>query len=133
MPKFSKKSKTELDTCDERLQDIFNEVIRSFDCTIIEGRRDKKRQDKLFKSGKSKVFWPMSSHNAPVRAKSKAVDVCPYPIDWGDRDLFTYFAGFVMGVAAMKGILLRWGGDWNNDKNIKNNKFDDLAHFELRM
>ena len=31
----------------------------------------------------------------------------------------------------MKGIPLRWGGDWDVDTELKDNDFDDLPHFEL--
>jgi peptidoglycan L-alanyl-D-glutamate endopeptidase CwlK len=44
----------------------------------------------------------------------------------------SYFAGFVKGVASQMGIPIRWGGDWNSDNNLKDNKFDDLPHFELK-
>ena len=39
MPKFSKKSKSKLETCDSKLQDLFNEVIMHFDCSILCGHR----------------------------------------------------------------------------------------------
>lgn len=26
---------------------------------------------------------------------------------------------------------VRWGGDWNNNTELKDNSFDDLVHFEL--
>ena len=26
---------------------------------------------------------------------------------------------------------VRWGGDWNMDNNFKDQKFNDLPHFEL--
>ena len=64
---------------------------------------------------------------------SLAVDVVPYPVDWQDRERMTYFAGFVMGIARVKfGISLRWGGDWDLDTDLKDNKFDDLPHFEIK-
>jgi len=30
------------------------------------------------------------------------------------------------------GLKIRWGGDWDMDTQTKDNKFDDLVHFELR-
>jgi len=27
---------------------------------------------------------------------------------------------------------IRWGGDWDMDTQTKDNKFDDLVHFELK-
>ena len=31
----------------------------------------------------------------------------------------------------MMDINLRWGGDWDQDTEVKDNRFDDLGHFEL--
>ncbi len=45
---------------------------------------------------------------------------------------FYYFAGFVMGTAAAMGVRLRWGGDWDGDTELDDQKFRDLVHFEER-
>jgi len=129
MPRFSKKSLSKLETCDKRIQDLFLRVVKKFDCTIIEGHRSKDRQNKLFDEGKSKLKYPKGKHNA---IPSKAVDVAPYPIDWNDRERFTYFAGYVLGIAYEMGLKIRWGGDWDMDTQVKDNNFDDLPHFEIR-
>ena len=129
MPKFSKKSKAKLNTCDKRLIELFNKVVKKFDCTIIEGHRSKDRQNKLFDEGKSKLQYPNGNHNA---TPSMAVDVAPYPIDWNDRERFTYFAGYVVGIAYQMGLKIRWGGDWDMDTQVKDNNFDDLPHFEIK-
>ena len=66
-----------------------------------------------------------------------AVDVAPYPIDWHDQRRFDYFAGHVMATAKLlhyEGFMrhrVRWGGDWNNDGQLRDNEFNDLVHFEL--
>ena len=129
MPKFGKSSKLRLSTCDERLQKVFNEVIKHVDCSILEGHRSAERQDKLFEEGKTKVKYPNGRHNADP---SRAVDVAPYPIDWDDRERFHLFAGFVIGIAKAMSIDLRWGGDWNMNFEVDDNQFDDFPHFELR-
>ena len=41
MPKFGKGSLKALSTCDKKLQEVFNEVIKTVDCSILEGHRDK--------------------------------------------------------------------------------------------
>ena len=128
MPKFGKRSKERLVTCENRLQDVFNEVIKIVDCSILEGHRSKDRQNKLYEEGKTKVRYPNGRHNA---SPSNAVDVAPYPIDWDDRERFHLFAGFVLGVDNRMGITLRWGGDWNMNFEVDDNKFDDFPHFEL--
>ena len=128
MPKFGAASAARLATCDQRLQDLFNEVIKYFDCTIIEGHRGEAAQHLAFVTGKSKLDWPKGNHNSKP---SKAVDVSPFPVDWSDSKRFYYFAGFVMGVAAKMGLKIRWGGDWDQDTEVKDNTFNDLVHFEV--
>ena len=129
MPHFGKKSKERLATCHEDLQKVFNEVIKVVDCSVLEGHRDERRQEQLFSEGKTKVHYPMGRHNSKP---SRAVDVVPYPVDWKARERFHLFSGFVLGVASGMGITLRWGGDWNMNFEVDDNKFDDFPHFELR-
>ena len=128
MPRFGKRSRDRLSTCDKDLQMLFKEVIRYVDCSILEGHREKDRQNSLYEEGKTKVKYPRGRHNA---SPSRAVDVVPYPIDWEDRERMTLFAGFVLGVASQMGIDIRWGGDWDKDFEVKDNMFDDFPHFEL--
>jgi len=128
MPKFGKRSRERLATCDKRLQDIFNEVIQFVDCSVLEGHREEERQNALFDEGKTLVKYPDGRHNSNP---SRAVDVTPYPVDWEDRERQTLFAGFVLGLARSKGIKLRWGGDWDQDFQVMDNRFDDFPHFEL--
>tara|TARA_R110002020_G_scaffold223840_5_gene433058 strand:- start:2015 stop:2410 length:396 start_codon:yes stop_codon:yes gene_type:complete len=129
MPKFGKKSKERLATCDKRLQEVFNEVIQFVDCSVLEGHRGQERQDQLYIEGKTKVKYPDGRHNSKP---SNAVDVTPYPVNWADRERQTLFAGFVIGVARAKGIKLRWGGDWDMDFQVMDNRFDDFPHFEVK-
>jgi len=129
MPKFGKRSMERLNTCDEDLIALFQEVVKYFDCSVLEGHRGKDKQNKYFNEGKSKLKYPEGRHN---KKPSNAVDVVPYPVDWEDREQMSYFAGFVKGVAYKMGIPIRWGGDWNNNNDLKDNNFDDLPHFELR-
>ena len=128
MPRFGKRSRERLATCDERLQRVFNEVINYVDCSVLEGHRGEERQEKLFKDGKTKVHYPNGRHNA---SPSRAADVVPYPVDWDDRERFHLFAGFVLGIAYSMDISLRWGGDWNQNFEVDDNQFDDFPHFEL--
>ena len=129
VPRFSSRSKRRLNTCDSKLQKLFKEVVKHFDCTILEGHRGEKAQNKAYNDGKSKVQYPNGKHN---KHPSVAVDVAPYPIDWSDRDRFHYFGGFVLGVAKKMGMTIRWGGDWDMDTKTKDNRFDDLVHFEIK-
>ena len=78
MPRFGTKSKMQLHTCDERLVDLFREVVKHFDCTVIEGHRGKEKQNEAYNKGNSKIKFPNGKHN---KSPSVAVDVAPYPID----------------------------------------------------
>lgn len=128
MPSFSKSSQDKLNTCDERLQKVFNEVIKYYDCTIICGHRGEKEQNEAFMKGYSKLRFPKSKHNS---SPSKAVDVMPFPINWNDRKKVLHFSGFVMGIAKSLGINLRCGIDFNQDFNFENDSFIDGPHYEL--
>ena len=128
MASFSDRSQANLATCDERLQEIFEQVVQHFDCTVLEGHRGEARQNQMISEGKSQLDWPNSNHNT---SPSSAVDVAPYPIDWSNRDRFTSFAGYVMGTAQSLSYPLRWGGDWDADTKTNDNRFDDLVHFEI--
>jgi len=126
MPKFSVKSMNKLATCDPILQEILLEVVKNYDCTILEGHRSIERQAELYSSGRSKV--KLGKHNADP---SLAVDVAPYPIDWEARERFISFGSYLKGLAHGKGIKVRWGADWDSDWDFKDQSFDDLVHFEL--
>ena len=134
MPQFSMWSISKLSTCHKDLQTLFNEVIKNFDCIVLEGHRDQAAQDKAFSEGKSQLKYPDGKHNSNP---SHAVDVSPYPIIWSNINRFYWFAGYVMGIAQKlydeKKMThkIRFGGDWNNDKNITDNKFNDLVHYEI--
>ena len=134
MPKFSQTSLERLETCDERLIKLFNEVVKYYDCTIICGHRNKQDQNKAFNEGKSRVNFPNSKHNT---FPSKAVDVAPWffespHIRWNDVKSFVHFAGFVKGIAASMGIKIRWGGDWDSDWDMTDENFLDYPHFEIK-
>ena len=129
MARFGKKSMSRLNTCDEDLVELFEKVVEFFDCSVLEGHRGEILQNKYFDEGKSKLKFPKGKHND---YPSNAVDVVPYPVDWEDTDRMYYFAGFVKGIAAVMGIPIRWGGDWNDNTEVKYTNFKDLPHFELR-
>lgn len=134
MPKFSQRSFSKLTTCHPDLQVLFFEVIKSFDCTIIEGYRNQEDQDRAFANGFSELKWPHGKHN---HQPSMAIDAAPYPVDWKNDRRMYWFAGYVMGIAQKlkdEGKIthaVRYGGDWNGDKNIDDQAFKDLVHFEL--
>lgn len=128
MPSFSERSRKNLETCDERLQRLFTEVVKHYDCSILEGYRSQQDQDRAFQQGRSQLRYPQSSHN---KNPSMAVDVAPYPIDWRDLKRWYHFGGYVLGIAEIMQIKIRWGGDWNRNMDLKDQNFMDFPHFEL--
>lgn len=145
--KYSKRSRSNLDTCHQDLQKIFDRVILKYDNTAICGARTDSEQFKLYKKGrklagdawiiedKSKVvtykdgYNKKSKHQPPEGSiLSMALDAVPYPIDWDDTEGFIAFGNYVKGVADTLldyGEIehaLEWGGDW---------KWKDMPHFQL--
>jgi len=129
MPSFSEESKKQLSTCDVRLQKLFNEVIKVWDCKVTEGHRGEKAQNDAYDKGYSKLRWPNGNHNS---FPSKAVDVYPFPIDYKDTKRFYHFAGIVLGIASQMNLTIRWGGNWDQDYDLNDNGFQDLVHFEVK-
>jgi peptidoglycan LD-endopeptidase CwlK len=128
VPKFSEKSINILTDADPRLQDLFNEVIKYIDCTVICSYRNELDQEIAFSKGYSKTHYPNSKHN---HLPALALDVTPYPEMYQDKEKLYYFAGFVKGIAAKMDIRIRYGGDWDNDNDLKDQTFNDLVHFEI--
>ena len=128
MSVFSATSKAKLATCDVRLQSIMNEVVKYFDCTILCGHRDEDGQEEAVRTGKSKLHWPNSKHNA---IPSLAVDVAPYPVNWKDKAQFARLAGHIERVAFQQGTKIRWGGDFNRNGLTIDETLVDMPHIEL--
>ena len=138
MFEFSERSRCNLETCDDYLQALFNEVLIHHDCTILCGERGEEAQNEAFHIKSSTKQWPDSKHNITkvervLGKKSQAVDVSPYPIDWKNKKRFYYFAGLVEGLAIRMGIDIIWGGDWDGDNDLDDQDLMDLVHFELEL
>lgn len=128
MPKFSQRSLERLAQADERLQIVFREVIKRFDCRVTCGFRNEEEQNKCYDEGTSTKKWPNSKHNTQP---SLAVDVVPYPVDWDNIDRFKCFGYYVLGCAAALDIPLRWGADWNMNMIVTDETFFDWPHYEI--
>ena len=128
MAQFSEKSKRILATCHPKLVAVCNTAIMRFDFSVISGNRVEQEQNQLFRDGKSHLTFPHSKHN---KKPSMAVDLAPFPIDWEDTGRFKLLAGYLLGLSTALEIDIRWGGDWNRDFNMENQRFNDLPHFEL--
>ncbi len=148
MANFSQKSLKKLETCHPALRRLMLEVIKTRDCAIIEGRRDKATQDKYFRDGVTKVRWPHSKHNAVAPVLSIAVDVVPYIPEMGGQiwpnpktdtpeeylrkmGAFYMFLGYVQRSAEDLGIRIRMGADWDSDNDLFDQSWHDLPHIEL--
>ncbi len=142
MPKFGQTSLKRLATCHPLLQELMHEVVLTQDCTILEGHRQKQRQNQLYAAGMSKVIFPNGAHNA---LPSLAVDAAPWfkttpHIIWPNakspryaRELGQWymFIGYVKRAAEEMGIAIRCGADWDGDGEATDQSFHDLPHIEL--
>jgi peptidoglycan LD-endopeptidase CwlK len=154
MPKYSKRSLSKLHTCVPTLQIVMSYVIRKFDNSIIHGQRTPEFQFELFQKGRKLIggVWVVvnekevvtncdgtkikSRHNK--EPLSEAVDAVPFPTLYSDIDTIRHFAGYVLGVADM---LYAYGAieqevicgiDWDNDKDLKDQKLFDAVHFQTK-
>lgn len=101
------------------------------DVSLISGHRGEEEQNELFHDGKSTLEFPQSKHNA---YPSMAVDLQPYPFPKEEKRLWGalgWIAGNALRIAQEEGVTLRWGGDWNRNGDLTDQKFDDLFHLEI--
>lgn len=134
MPKFSQDSFSKLSTCHIDLQTLFYEVVKTFDCQILDGHRNQVDQEQDFIAGHTKLHFPYGKHNT---LPSNAVDVSPFPVDWKNTKRFYWFAGYVIGIAQKlkdEGKInhsISWGGNWDGNIELNEQSFNDLVHFEI--
>lgn len=126
--KLSRASAEKLNTVRMELRQVVLKAFETvpFDVTVIEGYRNKDRQDQLFAEGKTKVR--VSRHQSGF-----AVDLCPYPVDWNDKARFITLAEHMFAAAKELGVTIRWGGNWSRD-NVHDkppSSFVDMPHFEI--
>lgn len=129
MPSFGAASMKQLQTCHPDLQRVFLRVVSTWDCVVIEGKRSEAAQRLAVARGVSKTL--NSKHVYPLGEPSRAADVVPYPVKWKDDQRFFAFGGFVLGIAEMMGVKIRWGGDFDGDRNLDEGDSWDPGHFEL--
>jgi len=131
--KFSKASLRRLEGVDERLRELAFRVLEVHDCTVVYGLRTAEEQRQLVNAGLSRTM-------ASKHLIGRAIDLAPYVqlddgfrgIPWSyPRRYFDFFAGIVHAVAHDMGLPIRWGGNWDGDDDLTDQKFMDLVHFEL--
>lgn len=115
------------------MQKVLNRALELgiMDFSIVETYRGQERQDEYFEAGKSRVLWPKSKHNVML---SEAADCFP----WINGKLSyrkvhcCVLAGIILAAAAVMGVRLRWGGNWDMDSEpITDQDFQDLGHYEV--
>jgi len=128
MPEFGKTSSARLATCHPDLQRVMREVVKHFDISIVCGYRGQAAQQLAFDASKSNATFGESPHNYKP---ALAVDIVPWPNQYKDPEEMIYLAGQVIATARSMGVELKWGGDWDRDTHLSDNRFDDFPHFEL--
>ncbi len=136
--KFSQKSEERLKKLDPILVRVVRRALsfQVMDFTVLETLRDEDRQQQLIKADTSQTSD--SRHLANGNGLAEAADLLPYPYNvngvdvWQDRQRFAVLAGLMYAAAAIEGVPIRWGGDWDFDGNNADSKFHDMPHFELR-
>ena len=131
MNKWGKSSKKHRESIDWRLNAISNQVLQLRDHSIIKGHRNETDQNTAFDTGNSKLRWPDSKHNS---LPCTALDMQPHPMPEDEevlREDLSYLAGLYVAMGSTMGYALRWGGDWDQDGESSDNRFDDLFHIEI--
>jgi peptidoglycan LD-endopeptidase CwlK len=123
---LSQLSKQRLSTCHENLQKIVVNAAKRTKLAVLEGQRTREQQEQLFKKGATRTL--NSKH---LKEPSEAVDICPIPLNWKDTKSFHELKKIVFEEAEKLKIEIRWGGDWDRDGDTKDQKFNDLPHYEL--
>jgi len=158
---FGRRSKEALKHIHPDLKKIHYRVLNKygFDHSVLQGRRTQAKQKEYYAKGRQfkngrwivvnrgKIVTKLdgvnqkSNHQAKSDQYGYATDSAPYPIDFSNKRTafvrFYMFAGYMK--AAAKELLgegeithdLRWGGDWDGDNDFKDQRFNDLPHFEL--
>lgn len=121
----------------ERLNGVHPDLVKvvklaitrtEYDFTVIEGVRSREKQAENVRKGVSQT---MNSRHLT----GHAVDIAPLiggQIPWNDKDKFNYLADLMFECAKELNVAIRWGGDWNENGDWKDERFYDGPHFELR-
>ena len=142
MPKSEIKNYHLLDGVDKNLVSIVTLASTCIPITVIEGKRTIERQKDLLKKRRTKTL-------SSLHITGEAVDIMPSCYEgWGDLDdgkkviniakelghFYRLSGAMFMAAVCLKFVkfYLRWGGDWDGDLKFKDQKFDDLVHYEIR-
>jgi peptidoglycan L-alanyl-D-glutamate endopeptidase CwlK len=151
MSAFGQSSLEKRATLHPDLQSVLDEAILYNDFTITDGGRTAQEQFQLYKIGRKlddKGKWikvgkvvtncdgykSISNHQS---VPSKAVDIAPWPIDYGDELSFALLIGRILEIARRQKAegkiksTIRSGADWDNDGKTKDERLIDLPHLQI--
>lgn len=137
MFEFSSRSEHWLRTIHPDLKRVFRRALQlgAIDFGVIDGHRGQERQDAYFFGvpQRSKVQWPNGKHNA---FPSEAGDLKPWVAGRnmyapGAEKYWYVLVGVIKATAAIEGVAIRCGADWDGDSDMDDQIFDDLGHVEL--
>jgi len=147
---YGKRSQAAFDTLHENHQKVLLYIkhVLKIDHSVLEGHRGEETQNEYFHSDppRTTLQWPNSKHNL---LPSLAVDVVPYVripgkkggIHWHDpdpkireayyREMVRFATIYQLAGKLVFGFSIRWGGDWDRDWSVMDNRFNDYPHQEL--
>lgn len=156
MARYSQESKDQLATTHPDLQRVLNRCVRRFDNKVLEGKRTSEQQAENVRKRVSKTMFSrhLPEHSEDPAQGVDAVDAAPYPVRWPkprppegatekefiawmkDWARFYHWGGYVLGRADEmfeRGEIskpIHWGGDWDGDRDVHDQDFNDLPHFQ---
>ncbi len=134
---FGKRSSDKLETVSDSLQRVAHRAL-SFgvmDFSVTCGHRTTQEQNELYLDGKSQLDGVNKKSKHQLRL---AIDIMPYPAEvngvnvWNDEFRWIQLSGLMLAAAAIEGVNIRWGGDFDSDGNNVDNGFIDYPHYEIR-
>lgn len=132
--KLSKRSYDRMKGLDPRLISIVLLAIKrtpiDFGVAWMGGMRTAEEQFELFQQGFSQCDgYEIKSKHQSGKAIDLNVFVGSNIVE--NKEMLAVIAGVMFSCASELGVKLRWGLDWNMNGDIRDNKFNDMYHFEL--
>jgi hypothetical protein len=102
---------------------------------VLEGVRSLERQKQLYAQGRTAPGKIVTSTMHSRHLTGHAVDLGPVNLDgvvvWDDKKAFLAIGKAMFTAADELHTLIRWGWDWDGDKNLMEKGEYDGPHFEL--